>query len=248
MGSARAPRRRTRGADRDGLRAPRARAGNADRATGLRVAAADPVRAADDRGPHAQAGTARAGARGRAPCRHGGDEPRADLPRERAAPAALGAELPEPVGGRDRHGEHAGAGAGQGRALRAQPGRRGSRASPPRRWRCAGWTIRSASGRGACGCGCATRSSTTEHASPLARLAATADFGNGIAASLPFEQFLFINADLHIHLHRQPRGSWIGIDARTLLHPGGTGLAESVLHDEQGPVGRAFQALVVQPR
>jgi len=85
-------------------------------------------------------------------------------------------------------------------------------------------------------------------ASPLARLAATADFGNGIAASLPFEQFLFINADLHIHLQRQPSGNWIGIDARTLLHPGGTGLAESVLHDEQGPVGRAFQALVVQPR
>ena len=87
-----------------------------------------------------------------------------------------------------------------------------------------------------------------EQASPLARLAATADFGNGIAASLPFEQFLFINADLHIHLQRPPRGSWIGIDARTLLHPGGTGLAESVLHDEHGPVGRAFQALVVQPR
>ena len=87
-----------------------------------------------------------------------------------------------------------------------------------------------------------------EPPSPLARLAATADFGNGISASLPFEDFLFINADLHVHLHRQPRGEWIGIDARTLLHPGGTGLAESVLHDLDGPVGRAFQALVVGPR
>jgi hypothetical protein len=85
-------------------------------------------------------------------------------------------------------------------------------------------------------------------ASPLARLAATADFGNGIAASLPFDSFLFINADLHLHLQRPPRGEWIGIDARTLLHEGGTGLAESVLHDLDGPVGRGFQALVVAPR
>jgi len=84
--------------------------------------------------------------------------------------------------------------------------------------------------------------------SSLARLAATADFGNGVGAALPFERFLFINADLSINLHRQPRGEWIGLDARTLLHGGGTGLAEGVLHDVHGPVGRAFQTLVVQPR
>jgi Thioesterase-like superfamily len=88
-----------------------------------------------------------------------------------------------------------------------------------------------------------------EHeASPLARLAATADFANGISASLPFEEFLFINADLHVQLHRQPRGEWIGIDARTLLEPGGTGLSDSVLHDVEGAVGRGFQALVVSAR
>jgi hypothetical protein len=82
----------------------------------------------------------------------------------------------------------------------------------------------------------------------LARLAATADFGNGVGASLPFDRFLFINADLAIHVHRPPQGEWIGLDARTLLHPGGTGIAESIVHDRSGPVGRAFQTLVVQPR
>jgi hypothetical protein len=87
-----------------------------------------------------------------------------------------------------------------------------------------------------------------ERPTPLVLLAASADFGNGVSAVLPFERFLYINADLSIHLHRPPRGEWIGLDARTLLHSGGTGLAESVLHDQQGPVGRAFQALVVQPR
>lgn len=87
-----------------------------------------------------------------------------------------------------------------------------------------------------------------EPASPLARLAATADFGNGVSAALPFERYLFINADLAIHLHRQPRGEWIGLDARTVLDPGGMGLSECVLHDLDGPVGRSFQALVVGER
>ncbi|HEV3284839.1 MAG TPA: thioesterase family protein [Solirubrobacteraceae bacterium] len=82
----------------------------------------------------------------------------------------------------------------------------------------------------------------------LARLAATADFGNGVSAELPFERYLFINADLTIHLQRHPVGEWIGLDARTLLSGGGAGLSESVLHDVHGPVGRAFQTLVVQAR
>jgi acyl-coenzyme A thioesterase PaaI-like protein len=87
-----------------------------------------------------------------------------------------------------------------------------------------------------------------ETLSPLARVVAAADFGNGVAAVLPFEEYLFINADLSITLNRRPEGEWIALDSRTLLHPGGVGWAESVLHDERGPVGLATQALVVQPR
>jgi hypothetical protein len=45
-----------------------------------------------------------------------------------------------------------------------------------------------------------------------------------------------------------PQGEWIGLDAKTVLMDGGVGTSESVLHDEAGPVGRAYQALVVQPR
>jgi hypothetical protein len=87
-----------------------------------------------------------------------------------------------------------------------------------------------------------------EPLTPIARVAATSDFGNGVAAVLPFEQYLFINADLTISLDRRPRGEWVALQARTLLHPGGIGWAESVLHDEGGPLGRATQVLVVQPR
>jgi len=87
-----------------------------------------------------------------------------------------------------------------------------------------------------------------EPATPLARLVAAADFTNGVSSELPFAEYLFINADLSIHLWRQPQGEWIGLDARTLLPSGGMGVAESVLHDSSGPVGRCFQTLVVQPR
>jgi hypothetical protein len=82
----------------------------------------------------------------------------------------------------------------------------------------------------------------------LARVAATSDFGNGVATVLPFDKYLFINADLTISFNRRPQGEWVALDAHTLLHPGGIGWAESVLHDELGPLGRATQALVVQPR
>jgi hypothetical protein len=87
-----------------------------------------------------------------------------------------------------------------------------------------------------------------EPLTPIARVAATSDFGNGVAAVLPFEEYVFINADLMISLNRRPEGEWVALEARTLLHPGGIGWAESVLHDERGPVGRATQALVVQRR
>ncbi len=87
-----------------------------------------------------------------------------------------------------------------------------------------------------------------EQATSLVRLVAAADFSNGVSAELAFDKYLFINADLTIHLWRQPLGEWIGLDARTLLASGGIGTAESVLHDEHGAVGRAFQTLVVQTR
>ncbi|HTA14786.1 MAG TPA: thioesterase family protein [Solirubrobacteraceae bacterium] len=83
---------------------------------------------------------------------------------------------------------------------------------------------------------------------PLARVVATSDFGNGVATVLPFDQYLFINADLTISLNRRPEGEWVALDAHTLLHPDGIGWAESVLHDERGALGRATQALVVQRR
>jgi hypothetical protein len=87
-----------------------------------------------------------------------------------------------------------------------------------------------------------------EQPSPLTRVAAVADFGNGISALVPWESWLFINAELTVYVHRPPGGEWICLDARSELDPAGTGLAHSVLSDERGSIGHALQALLVDRR
>ncbi len=86
-----------------------------------------------------------------------------------------------------------------------------------------------------------------ETPTPLQRLAAAGDFGNGISTVLPWESYVFINPDLTLYVEREPVGEWIGLDSETRLAPGGIGIAESVLYDERGRVGRATQALLVAP-
>lgn len=87
-----------------------------------------------------------------------------------------------------------------------------------------------------------------EGVSPLQRVMAAADFGNGISAVSDFESMLFINPDLTVHLHRLPVGDWVCLDAVSTLEPDGVGLAQSALWDEHGPIGRALQSLLVAAR
>jgi Thioesterase-like superfamily len=86
-----------------------------------------------------------------------------------------------------------------------------------------------------------------EAPSPLVRVLAAADSGNGVSAALEYRQWLFINADLTVYLVRPPVGEWIALEAATTVADG-VGLARSVIHDEQGPVGRGLQALFVDRR
>lgn len=84
--------------------------------------------------------------------------------------------------------------------------------------------------------------------SPLQRLAAAADFGNGISSAVPWATHLFINPDLTIYVERLPGGEWVGLDAQTRVGDAGTGVAESVLFDAGGRLGRSVQGLYVAPR
>jgi len=58
----------------------------------------------------------------------------------------------------------------------------------------------------------------------------------------------FVNVDLTVVLPRPPAGEWIGLDAVTLPQPDGTLVADATLHDEDGPIGRGLQTLLVSPR
>lgn len=87
-----------------------------------------------------------------------------------------------------------------------------------------------------------------EPPTPLQRLMATADSANGIASRLDFARWLFLNTDLTVHLHRQPAGDWVGIEAETTIGPSGAGVCSGILHDETGPLGRSAQVLTVRPR
>lgn len=87
-----------------------------------------------------------------------------------------------------------------------------------------------------------------EEPTPLQRVLAVADSGNGISSELDLSQWHFINPELTVHLHREAVGEWVCLDAATTISPGGAGLATSVLSDLDGPVGVGAQALLVAPR
>lgn len=87
-----------------------------------------------------------------------------------------------------------------------------------------------------------------EEPSPLQRLLAAADSGNGVSATLDLAGHLFINVDLCVHLIRLPVGEWVCLDATTAPDAAGVGLADSALHDERGPLGRALQTLLIRER
>jgi hypothetical protein len=87
-----------------------------------------------------------------------------------------------------------------------------------------------------------------EEPSPLQRVLVAADCGNGISSAVDIDQYLFVNPDLTVYQHRSAVGEWIGLDALTRLEKHGSGLAEAVLFDESGRLGRSLQSLYVDER
>lgn len=87
-----------------------------------------------------------------------------------------------------------------------------------------------------------------EKPSPFVRTVCAADSGNGVSQVLNFKAFTFVNADLTLSFLRRPKGEWICLEAHTLATKDGVGLTDTRLWDEQGPVGRGTQSLVVRPR
>jgi Thioesterase-like superfamily len=85
-----------------------------------------------------------------------------------------------------------------------------------------------------------------EETLPLQRVAAVADFGNGVGSGIDRTRLSFINADLNVTLHRLPVGEWVGLDGQMFPEPTGIGVAETVLNDERGRIGRGVQTVILE--
>jgi hypothetical protein len=82
----------------------------------------------------------------------------------------------------------------------------------------------------------------------VVRLVGMMDAANGIATRVApgGDSWMYPNVDLQIHLHRLPRGEWLGLDTRVTFGEHGVGLTSSVAHDVDGPFGRVEQILTVR--
>jgi len=57
----------------------------------------------------------------------------------------------------------------------------------------------------------------------------------------------FPNADVSVHLGREPRGEWVGLRPRSAWYANGMGMADTEILDIYGSVGRACHTLILVP-
>lgn len=81
---------------------------------------------------------------------------------------------------------------------------------------------------------------------PLAEFISRVDVANGISYRIDPDEWAFPNVDLTIHLYRRPVGEWTGLEAHNHWGPTGTGVTSTILHDVNGPLGRAEQQQSLQ--
>jgi len=86
-----------------------------------------------------------------------------------------------------------------------------------------------------------------ETPSPFQRICPLADCGNALSRNADLREVSFVNPDLTILLHREPDGEWLGSQASSHWQSDCIGLADALLFDHRGPVGRACQTLLLRP-
>lgn len=89
---------------------------------------------------------------------------------------------------------------------------------------------------------------STERPSPFQSICPLADCGNAFGRNADPHEVTFMNTDLTLVLQRDPEGEWLGTQSVGYWEPSGIGLADALLFDTNGVVGRAIQTLVLRPR
>lgn len=87
-----------------------------------------------------------------------------------------------------------------------------------------------------------------EPMTPLQRLTMVADSANGIGAALDPVEYVFMNTDTVLHLHRLPVGDEFGIRASGSIGPDGIGVTTAEVFDHDGYLGSCAQTLLVRPQ
>ena len=88
-----------------------------------------------------------------------------------------------------------------------------------------------------------------EETTPVTRAAALADFGNALGGLAGVGKNLsYINADINLHLFREPVGEWLCIRVDHRDEAAGVGIVESVWYDERGRYGRVSQSRLANGR
>jgi Acyl-CoA thioesterase C-terminal domain/Acyl-CoA thioesterase N-terminal domain len=82
----------------------------------------------------------------------------------------------------------------------------------------------------------------------LQRLAMVVDSANGVGAAIDPNDFLFMNTDTTVHLHRAPAGGDFALRARGSIGPDGIGVTTADIFDRHGFIGTSAQTLLVQRR
>jgi hypothetical protein len=88
----------------------------------------------------------------------------------------------------------------------------------------------------------------TEPVTAIQRLAMVIDSANGAGAALDPLEYVFMNTDTTVHLHRMPTGTDFGLRARASIGPDGIGVTTAEVFDRQGFVGTSAQTLLVARR
>lgn len=85
-----------------------------------------------------------------------------------------------------------------------------------------------------------------EEGSGFQRICPLADCGNAVSRNADPDGIVFMNTDLTIMIHREPVGTWFGMDSVSRWEPTGAGLSDSLLFDEFGAVGKALQTVLIR--
>lgn len=87
-----------------------------------------------------------------------------------------------------------------------------------------------------------------EPTTALQRLTMVVDSANGVGSAVDPREYMFMNTDTVVHLHRLPTGDEFGLRSRGSIGPDGIGVTTAEVFDHDGFIGTSAQTLLVQRR